>query len=95
MSTKFSILFLTIGLSFLLAACGSDDSDNKQFKLSYRERVIVDSIVNAATKTLGPKMDSICKAQEQMMIQHLTDSIVQRRKQEEIKLRNRNLKNND
>lgn len=90
MSTRFlAIIYLAVG-GFLLPSCETQDS-GEQFKLSYRERQIIDSIFKEEVRIIGPMMDSLCSINEKEQIDHLVDSLIRQRRIEEIKLRNRNL----
>jgi hypothetical protein len=89
MSTKF-IFAILCGLLFLAPSCKKQE--NIRIKLTSRERALIDTMYTERIKVLRPAWDSICTNQHDSLITVLLDSIIRIRKEEEIKLRARLVK---
>lgn len=72
----------------LLPACGGGE-EKVDYRLTSKERRKVDTLVAAEVRVLRPLMDSLCDANFAEMVDAATDSIVQLRLEEELRLRNR------
>lgn len=83
---KQTVLFLM--LCFGLSAC-SPERDEVRVKLTLKERELVDQLVTAHLDSIRPILDSLCSATSLDRVAVATDSIVQRRLEEEARLRNR------
>ncbi len=79
------LLFLVF---ILLSACG-DGEETVTYRLTSKERRKVDTLVAAEVRILRPLMDSLCDANFADLVDEATDSIVQLRLEEELRLRNR------
>ena len=82
------IIVFFIGSSFLLAC--EHQKTEKKVRLSYNERREKDTIYRAKVELLAPILDSICDANREALLKKAVDSIKRVRKQEEIKLLERN-----
>lgn len=81
----------TITLLLILlfvSACGNGD-EKVTYRLTSKERRLVDTLVTAEVKLMRPRMDSICNLNFEKMVAAATDSIVQERLEDELRLRNR------
>lgn len=88
---------LTVFLAFLFlfSAC-KPERDEVRVRLTLRERERMDEMVKARMDSLHPLLDSLCAATTTSRVAAATDSIVQRRLEEEARLRSRipaNLRN--
>ncbi|PPK87414.1 hypothetical protein CLV84_0354 [Neolewinella xylanilytica] len=72
---------------FLLPACGPDEAVRVQ--LTPDQRDTFQAIASRRIETLRPLLDSICTATFEDRVANATDSIVQRRLEEETRLRSR------
>lgn len=79
------VLFLFLALS----ACDSSGEEPVNIRLTMEEREQIDKMVVAHMDSLRPAMDSFCKATFADRVAVATDSIVQRRLEEEARLRSR------
>lgn len=79
---------LFLALLGTLSAC-SPDQEEVRVRLTLGERERVDKIVTARMDSIRPLLDSICTATTAQRIIAATDSIVQRRLEEEARLRSR------
>ena len=73
----------------LLFACGGGEDEKINLRLTSDERREIDTLVANQVKELRPLFDSICVADFAKMVEAATDSIVQRRLEEEARLRSR------
>jgi len=92
MSTR----LFTIALLLVLAFGCSPDQEEVRVRLTLRERERVDKEVRAYMDSIRPLLDSTCAATTLDRVAIATDSIVQRRLEEEARLRARipeNLRN--
>lgn len=81
-------LLLTL-LLINLASCSSDSDENVNIRLTMDERERIDDLVGIQMDSIRPLYDSICKADFADRVAVATDSIVQRRLEEEARLRAR------
>lgn len=81
--------WLTALLLLSLSACGSSEGGDISLRLTLRERQQIDTIVSTELRLMRPRMDSICQANFEEEVARATDSIVQRRLEEELRLRAR------
>ncbi|MEM6769073.1 MAG: hypothetical protein AAF597_00700 [Bacteroidota bacterium] len=81
-------LFLLFLLCGGILAC-STEKDEVRVRLTLKERERVDKLVTAHMDSLRPLLDSVCSVTTQDRIALATDSIVQRRLEEEARLRSR------
>lgn len=82
-------------LAVVLFSC-SPEQEEVRVRLTLKEREQVDKRVSAYMDSIRPLLDSTCKATMVERIAEATDSIVQRRLEEEARLRSRipeNLRN--
>lgn len=79
---------LLLALFFIITAC-SADSGEVRVRLTLRERERVDKLVTAHMDSMRPLLDSSCTANKSNLVAFYTDSIVQRRLEEETRLRAR------
>jgi hypothetical protein len=84
MRKSFCFLFLL----FLSFAC-STDSGEVTIRLTMEEREQLDKRVSAHMDSLRPVLDSLCTTSFADRVAIMTDSIVQRRLEEEVRLRAR------
>ncbi|WP_020567095.1 hypothetical protein [Neolewinella persica] len=81
-----TLLFLTL---LTLAACGSTEEDPVNIRLTMDERQRIDDLVKIHMDSIRPIVDSLCKATFADRVAVATDSIIQRRLEEEARLRAR------
>ncbi|MEM9837166.1 MAG: hypothetical protein AAF828_11725 [Bacteroidota bacterium] len=74
---------------FLLASCGDADSKDITLRLTSQERRQIDTLVTRQVKAIRPYYDSICAADFDQMVAAAMDSILQRRLEEEARLKSR------
>ncbi|MCX8212881.1 MAG: hypothetical protein OTI34_17660 [Lewinella sp.] len=79
---------LTVMLLFL-TTCSSDNGENINIRLTMDERERIDNLVGQDMDSIRPLYDSICKVDFAGRVAVVTDSIVQRRLEEEARLRAR------
>ena len=87
---RFTILIFFFGSLFFIA-CDKQKTE-KQVRLSYNERREKDTLYRAEIERLAPILDSLCDISKDSLLKKAVDSIKQVRKQEEIKLLNRTIK---
>lgn len=80
---------LLISLLLTLAACSSDNEEKVNIRLTMDERERIDDLVTQDMDSIRPLYDSICKADFADRVSVVIDSIVQRRLEEEARLRAR------
>lgn len=80
--------FLSILLTLGFAACTAD-SEPVRYRLTSKERQRVDSLVAQEVRRLRPLNDSLCEAAFAERVSDATDSIVQERLEQELRLRAR------
>jgi hypothetical protein len=80
---------LLITLLLTLAACSPDSEENINIRLTMDERERIDDLVGQEMDSLRPLYDSLCKVDFKDRVAVATDSIVQRRLEEEARLRAR------
>ena len=86
MSTKSGlIIFCIIGL--LLGGCKKQGEI--RIKLTSRERALIDTMYLERVQTLRPMWDSMCLTKHDSLLQIALDSIIEVRREEEIRLRSR------
>lgn len=78
---------LPLLLLLLTAACGPDEQ--VRVRLTPKQTDAYQALARATTDSLRPALDSICDATFEARVAAATDSIVQRRLEEEIRLRTR------
>jgi hypothetical protein len=81
-----SLLFLTL---LTLAACGSSGEEPVNIRLTMDERQEIDNLVKMHMDSVRPVADSLCKVTFADRVAVATDSIIQRRLEEEARLRAR------
>jgi hypothetical protein len=81
-----SLLFLTL---LTLAACGSYGDEPINIRLTMDERERIDDLVKMHMDSVRPVADSLCKVTYADRVAVATDSIIQRRLEEEARLRAR------
>jgi hypothetical protein len=82
-------LFVVVSILLLLFACGGGGNEEVNLRLTSDQRRAVDTLVANQVKKLRPFYDSTCVANFDEMVEAATDSIVQRRLEEEARLRAR------
>jgi hypothetical protein len=82
-----AVLFL--GGLFSLQSCVEPPPD----RLSSRQRTQVDTIFSKIVSDLRAETDSLCEVMMETQLQAAVDSIVQVRREEEMKIRRRLMKN--
>ena len=80
-------IFLAFVLLLMATACG--EKKETRIRLTSAERVKVDTLYSKEVKTLRPYLDSLCEAQFDSLVQRAVDSLLEVRRAEEIRLRNR------
>lgn len=80
---------LLLPLLLALTACASDADDNINIRLTMEEREQIGDIVGEEMTVIRTRYDSLCKADFADRVAVATDSIVQRRLEEEARLRAR------
>lgn len=88
-------LCLLLMLSLIAAAC-TPEKEERRVRLTLKERERVDKLVGAQMDSIRPMLDSTCATTSYDRVARATDSIVQRRLEEEARLRSRipsNLRN--
>lgn len=83
------ILSLLTGGAFSLQSCADPPPD----RLSSRQRTQVDTIFSKIVADLRAETDSLCEVMMETQLQAAVDSIVQLRREEERKIRQRLMKN--
>ena len=78
-------LFASVFL--LLFSCG--EKKQAKVRLTSAERIKVDTLYTREVKTLRPYLDSLCDSNFDAMVAQAVDSLLQVRREEEIKLRKR------
>lgn len=81
-----SLLFLTL---LLLTACGSSGDEPVNIRLTMDEREQIDDLVKVHMDSVRTLVDSVCTATFDDRVAVATDSILQRRLEEEARLRAR------
>lgn len=84
------LLFL---LPFLLTACSGGDTQPVNIRLTMQEREQIDNMVTAHMDSLRPILEEQCDASYADRLAVAIDSIIQRRLEEEARLRARIPKN--
>lgn len=82
-----NLLFLI--LLALFVACGSSGDEPINIRLTMDERERIDDLVKMHMDSVRPLVDSVCKATYADRVAIATDSILQRRLEEEARLRAR------
>ncbi len=77
----------------VLAACSGGETEPVNIRLTMQEREQIDEMVTTRMDSLRPLLDSLCKATFADRVAVATDSIIQRRLEEEARLRARIPKN--
>ncbi len=80
---------LSSTLLFLAFACDTAEEEDVSLRLTQRERREIDTLVSNEVRILRPYYDSICNADFEKNVAATTDSIVQRRLEDELRLRSR------
>ncbi len=75
-------------LVFIAVAC-SAEKEERRVRLTLKERERVDKLVSAHMDSIRPLLDSVCATTSYDRVAQATDSIVQRRLEEEARLRSR------
>ncbi len=83
------LLFVLLLLSGLPSCAGSPLEDDVSLRLTQKERRIIDTLVSQEVQILRPYYDSLCNANFEQAVATITDSIVQRRLEDELRLRSR------
>lgn len=73
----------------LAVACSTAEEDDVSLRLTQRERREIDTLVSQEVKLLRPYYDSLCNADFEKNVATTTDSIIQRRLEDELRLRSR------
>lgn len=79
---------LLLVLTFVAAAC-TPEKEERRVRLTLKERERVDKLVGAHMDSIRPILDSLCAVASYDRVTAATDSIVQRRLEEEARLRSR------
>lgn len=91
-------LFLRVGALFgclmsivllFTSSCSTDFEEDISLRLTQRERREIDTLVSKEVKILRPYYDSLCRVNFEKEVAIATDSIVQRRLEDELRLRAR------
>jgi hypothetical protein len=82
------VLLGTFLITVLLLAVSCEEKAT-QIRLTSSERVRIDTLTRQQVDSLIPVLDSICEAQYDSLVQHALDSIVELRRSEERKIRER------
>ncbi len=85
-------LLLFLCLCFF-AACSGGETESVNVRLTMEERELIDELVTERMDSLRPLLDSLCQATFADRVAVATDSIIQRRLEEEARLRARIPKN--
>lgn len=88
---RYTTLLTVLLLS--LTTCSSGNEENINIRLTMDERDRIDELVSQDMDSIRPLYDSLCKADFADRVSVATDSIVQRRLEEEARLRARILQN--
>lgn len=86
MKTLMQVGFVIL-LAVLLWACG--DQGNQLPSLTYRQRELVDTMYLDRVRVLRPQLDSMCEAEFEARVAKAVDSLLQVRRLEEARLRER------
>lgn len=80
--------FIASGMLLMLtmSACKEQKTN---YNLTSGERAQIDTLYLNEINAVRPKLDSLCEAQFEQMVQHALDSILLVRRQEEAKMRER------
>lgn len=82
-------LLFSLLLSGLLACADSSLEDDVSLRLTQKERRMIDTLVSQEVQVLRPLYDSLCQTNFEQAVADATDSIVQRRLEDELRLRSR------
>lgn len=82
-------LIFLFSIAICLSACGNGGDKEVNLRLTSKERREIDTLVAREVRMMRPLMDSICTANFNELVAAATDSIVQRRLEEELRLRAR------
>lgn len=81
--------FALLTAVLLLGLCIACEPEETNIRLTSSERIRIDSLARKQIDSLVPLIDSLCLAQREQVVSHALDSIIQLRKEEEDKLRQR------
>ncbi|HKK79572.1 MAG: hypothetical protein GVY26_06925 [Bacteroidetes bacterium] len=79
----------TLGLVIALLFLASCEQGPTQIRLTSSERIRIDTLTKQRVDTLIPVLDSLCEAQYDSLVQEALDSIINLRRSEERKIRER------
>ncbi len=79
----------TIALGTMLLLLGQSCAEDPPLRLSHVHRRTVDSLYKNYVDSAGPVFDSLCQIRFDSDIARYTDSLVQKRRDEEARLRER------
>lgn len=82
-------LICTISILLLFSCGGPGVDDEVQLRLTSEQRREIDTLVANQVQVLRSVFDSACTADFSALVEAATDSIVQRRLEEEARLRSR------
>lgn len=77
---------LLVAVLLLVASC---EEKATQIRLTSSERIRIDTLTKQRVDSLVPVLDSLCEAQYDSLVQYALDSIVDLRRSEERKIRER------
>jgi len=80
---------LLITCTLIFSTCSNPKDDNVRLRLTSNERRQIDTLVSREVRTMRPYYDSLCQINFETMVAAATDSIVQKRLEEELRLRAR------
>ncbi len=80
---------LGIGMLCLLLLGSNACSEDPPLRLSHVHRRTVDSLYKQYVDSAGPVLDSLCRVRFDSVVATRTDSLVQKRREEEARLRKR------
>lgn len=80
---------LVVALVLLLLWACSGEEEKVNYRLTSQERREVDTLVVKQVEELRSYMDSVCAAEFDERITRITDSLVQERLEDELRLRSR------
>lgn len=82
-------LTFSITILLLFFSCEGGANEDVNLRLTSDDRREIDTLVANQVQKLRPIYDSTCNAEFEKMVDAATDSIVQRRLEEEVRLRAR------